>query len=94
MLTSFGIDMMTAAKLVSLGLICNAAGSIIIGWLTARLGLRTGFLIPAISLVVVFFLGFTIGGITGAILICSLLIPSSDRESFSIPFSAIRLARI
>ena len=28
MLTSFGIDMMTAAKLVSLGLICNAAGSI------------------------------------------------------------------
>ena len=58
MLTSFGIDMMTAAKLVSLGLICNAAGSIIIGWLTARLGLRTGFLIPAISLVVVFFLGF------------------------------------
>ena len=95
MLTSFGIDMMTAAKLVSLGLICNAAGSIIIGWLTARLGLRTGFLIPAISLVVVFFLGFTIGGIPGAILIaCSLLIPSSDRESFSIPFSAIRLARI
>jgi hypothetical protein len=31
MLTSFGIDMTTAAKLVSLGLICNAAGSIIIG---------------------------------------------------------------
>lgn len=90
MLTSFGIDMMTAAKLVSLGLICNAAGSIIIGWLTARLGLRTGFLIPAISLVVVFFLGFTIGGIPGAILIaCSDLFFTYSKLRQGIIFNSL-----
>lgn len=72
LLEYFGVDMVTASKLVSLGLICNAAGSVIIGWLNTKLGIRKGFLIPAVGVTVMFFVGFLIGGILGAVIIaCS-----------------------